>query len=77
MLKAATNVDLCLVQSLQSLLVVLFNIFQLLQSLFLLLQGLHVNLLTLHLREELIHCLRDRITLDSNHVFAKKNEFTL
>lgn len=61
-LKVASNADLCLVQGLQSLLVVPLDIFQLLQSLFLLLQGLHVNLLTLHLRKELIHCLSERIT---------------
>lgn len=67
----ASNADLCLVQCLQSLLVVPFNILQLLQSLFLLLQGLHVNLLTLHLRKELIHCLSERITLDSHHTLAQ------
>lgn len=54
--------NLCLVQRLQPLLMVLLNIFQLLQSLFLLLQGLHVDLLTLHLRKELIHCLSRSIT---------------
>lgn len=53
--------DLCLVQGLQPLLVVLLNIFQLLQRLFLLLQGLHVNLLTLHFRKELIDCLCQNI----------------
>lgn len=58
---AYTNADLCLVQSLQSLLMVPLNIFQLLQSLFLLMQGLHVYLLTLHLRKELIHRLSERI----------------
>lgn len=56
--------DLCLVQRLQSLRMVLLNIFQFLQSMFLQLQGLHVNLLAFHLREELIHSLREMTTSD-------------
>lgn len=74
--KVAYDADLCLVQGLQSLPVVPLNIFQLLQGLFLLMQGLHVNLLTLHLRKKLIHCLSERITLDSYHILAQKGEFT-
>lgn len=65
--------NLCLVQGLQPLLVVLLYIFQLLQSLFLLLQGLHVNLLTLHLREELIHRLRQSI-MENLQLFFLQNE---
>lgn len=51
-------------QCLQSLLVVLLHILQLLQSVFLQLQGLHVNLLAFHLREELIHSLRETTASD-------------
>lgn len=65
------STDLCLVQGLQSLLVVPLKIFQLLKGLFLLLQGLHVNLLTLHLRKELIHCLSDRVRGDSYYIYAR------
>lgn len=56
--------NLCLVQGLQPLLMVLLNIFQLFQSLFLLLQGLQVNFLTLHLGKKLIYHLCQIIVVD-------------
>lgn len=59
--KFTAGIDLCLVQSLQSLFVVLLDVFQFFQSLFLLLQRLHVKLLTLHLGKELIHRLAIRV----------------
>ena len=69
--KSCYVANLCLVQGLQPLFMILLNVFQLLQSLLLLLQGLHVDLLAFHLRKELIHCLSAKMTLDLYYVLAK------
>lgn len=69
--KTTESLDLCLVQSLQSLFMVPLDVFQFFHSMFLLLQRLHVKFLTFHLGKELIHCLSTRANSIHNIILQR------